>query len=92
MKPRLDSSELTLEDSFAWFNFLDRLRPLAISDRIWWKHQCRYADRRDADLMCKAGHWRRDGVTQALWFTGSTLPWPYELLPIDCGGAVGVYL
>jgi hypothetical protein len=50
------------------------------------------SDRSDADLMCKAGHWRRDSVTGPIWFTGSLVPWPFEQLRIQVGGCVGRYV
>jgi hypothetical protein len=56
MKPRLlFSSPHTSEDVTAWFRFLDRLRPLSVQRRIFWKQNCIEADRRDADLMLEIG-------------------------------------
>jgi hypothetical protein len=91
MKPRLESAPFTDEDCVAWARALWQLPPMSRWVLIVLERY-QAADRRDADIMCKAGHWRRDGVSEPLCFTGATLPWPYELVPIDCGGAVGVYL
>jgi hypothetical protein len=52
-------------------------------------------DRKDADIMCKAGHWRAEGITFPIWFNGPLLPWSVEedhTQRLWVGGNVGRYL
>jgi len=51
MKPRLPTALPTSEDTSAWFHFMDRLRPLHVTQRVLWRDACRAADRRDAEMM-----------------------------------------
>jgi hypothetical protein len=90
MKPRLvPRLEVTDEEMAPW-QFIMRKR--STEYRNGFAMNYRDAEVIDYAIMCKAGHWRLDGVTEPLVFTGALLPWPYEMLPINCGGAVGVYL
>lgn len=58
--------------------------------------QYRHTDQIDADIMCKAQHWRHaDKVTEPLRFQGSALPYWIAKGAEECiqvGGAMVVYL
>jgi hypothetical protein len=86
--------DATDEDLQAWWQAM-RKPPIGPKqdDAFRVMRAYRNADRRDADAMCKAGHWRQvDKITEPIAFRGSVLPWPFERVPLHFGGSRGVYL
>jgi hypothetical protein len=92
MKPRLVPRLLTEEDCEIWAWVAWRWRPRGTQAML--RRSACEADRRDADIMRKAGHWRREGITEPVCFRGRALPWYIEQgdVRIHVGGCVGRYL
>lgn len=91
---RLPSADITDEDVRAWWVAMGRPQVGPAQDQAFKvMRDYRDADRADADIMCKAGHWRSvDKITEPIIFRGPVLPWPFEQVPLHAGGYRGVYL